>query len=953
MSFVAPRFASPPPVYASDPLNAPQAHFTSLKPYLTLPYLLSLTWLATPIISLLFIIFRLIISQGAAQDGVEDAKGVLIASCAAAERAAQGVGSIGSFMAAGTNRQIEAAVNGTINAARATMIFSLTALQGIIEFVIDMYRSIFLCFLELVVRGGLAIIIGALTEITDFLQNAVNGLKTSIQGDIQSANNAIASAVNAINSVTRIVNVKLDVPQFSIPALTGLDNIKIPTDLQDALTKLNATLPTLDKLRNTVDNIIAIPFNELKKEINETFTSPAMRFNTSVLAVPARSNIQFCDDLDTSIVDDLGRDLRMIGRIGIILLLLALVLLVLGAMAMEWYKWRVLQRELERTREAWSTDTNVQHPQLSGHQGVPMMVMSDDNLMLLHATQQHPLLSALANRLANALKLSATSYTHLRFFFAYVFHPAALACLLIGLFGLISVQVQLAAIGPVQKHFSSQVSNSVSDFTNSIALSINGAMREDSAAYAAQVNAQTSAMQSTINDNLFGWVNGTTVTLNNTLVAFYDDIQSTVELVFGGTLLETPAREFIRCLIGSKVQGIENALTFIHDHLKVNMPTVSDDVLLLSNSSVNEITQPISLAAVGDGTQSEDGSGSGIVGKVIARYIASLKKERLMFLIFLGLWALVVVIALCIILWHTIGARWLHERRQRAWESGQSFGPFSRRPSEQSRYAFPNVPGGSPFGTLHARPLEGETEKGFQSGLKRLFSSAPKQEQQAPSPKWEEGRNVHTMIHIQGGDNWVSRLKSTLARRKDSKNVMVDPYAVPPQDPSTLARSGKANPEALTDRQERVLSSTWSVSPTAPPARPWLSLKPKTSPIPEVVSPTPVRSETRESADNARPAPSVLPAHAYFSTRSPSPPITPPGLSTVPLSPTPSVGPANAYLARQVPPLSNIPGGRVPQASRHRVQMSTSSANPFSTPFDDPRASLTVEVRRPAVGRAF
>lgn len=89
MSFAAPRLASPPPVYASDPLGAPQAHFTSLKPYLTLPYLLSLTWLATPIISLLFIIFRLIISQGSAQDGVEDAKGILIASCAAAEKAAQ------------------------------------------------------------------------------------------------------------------------------------------------------------------------------------------------------------------------------------------------------------------------------------------------------------------------------------------------------------------------------------------------------------------------------------------------------------------------------------------------------------------------------------------------------------------------------------------------------------------------------------------------------------------------------------------------------------------------------------------------------------------------------------------------------------------------------------------------------------------------------------------------
>lgn len=137
-----------------------------------------------------------------------------------------------------------------------------------------------------------------------------------------------------------------------------------------------------------------------------------MQFNTSVLTVPARSNIQFCNELDTSVVDDLGRDLRKIGRIGIVLLLLGLVLLTLGAMAVEWYKWRVLQRELERTREAWSTDSSVQHQPAQGN--VPTMSMTDHNLMLLHATQQHPLMLTLANRLAIALKLSATSYTHLR-----------------------------------------------------------------------------------------------------------------------------------------------------------------------------------------------------------------------------------------------------------------------------------------------------------------------------------------------------------------------------------------------------------------------------------------------------------------------------------------------------------------------------------------------------------
>jgi hypothetical protein len=519
-------------------------------------------------------------------------------------------------------------------------------------------------------------------------------------------------------------------------------------------------------------------------------------------------------------------------------------------------------------------------------------------------------------------------------------------------------RIQLAAIAPIQKHYSNQVSNSVSDFTNSIALSINSGMRNDSAAYAAQVNAQTSAMQTTINDNLFGWVNGTTVTLNNTLVAFYNDIQNTVELVFGGTILETPAREFVRCLIGTKIEGIENALTFIHDNFKVNMPTVSNDVLLLSNSSVSEITRPISLAAVGDGTASSDGSGSGIIGKLIARYIASLEKERVMYFVFLALWGLVVLVALCIVLWHTVGALWLHERRRRKWEQDQSFGPFSRRPSEQSRYAFPNVPGGgSPFGTLHARALEGE-EKGPKGGLMRLFNpSAPKQEERTSSPKWEEGQNVRAVIHVQGGDGWFGQLKSALGLKKTRTQTMADPYAMPVDGSPAGGRPRKVNPETLTERQERMLFSTFSArsaSLTGHPPNNWLGLRPATSPTQGGT--LLVRNESQTSAGSIRPALGVVPAHASFSTRSPSPPITPPGLPVAPPAPAPAptnVFPANAYLSRQVPPVSTIPGGRVPQTRRHRPQMSSGNINPFATPFDEERAPATVDGRYPLVGRAI
>lgn len=153
------RRMSPPPVYE----NARPG--TTLKPYLTLPYILSLTWLAYPILSLLFVAFRLQISSSSAQDAVSDAKGDLLSSCTAAEKAAAAAASLPRYMAEGTNKQIADAVNGTMDAARATLVLSLTILEGVINFVIDIYRSTFFCFLELVVRGGLSVLIGAVQEV--------------------------------------------------------------------------------------------------------------------------------------------------------------------------------------------------------------------------------------------------------------------------------------------------------------------------------------------------------------------------------------------------------------------------------------------------------------------------------------------------------------------------------------------------------------------------------------------------------------------------------------------------------------------------------------------------------------------------------------------------------------------------------------------------------------------
>ncbi len=149
---------APPPTY--DAIVT-----TSLKPYLELPHLYSLTWLAYPILSLFFIAFRLYSSLESSQESIASAKATLLASCKAAEKAATATASMPRYLAVATNQQYADAVNGTLQLARATLVVALTMMEAIINFIIDIYQSTLLCFVELVVRGGLAILSAAVKEV--------------------------------------------------------------------------------------------------------------------------------------------------------------------------------------------------------------------------------------------------------------------------------------------------------------------------------------------------------------------------------------------------------------------------------------------------------------------------------------------------------------------------------------------------------------------------------------------------------------------------------------------------------------------------------------------------------------------------------------------------------------------------------------------------------------------
>lgn len=595
-----------------------------------------------------------------------------------------------------------------------------------------------------------------------------------------------------------------------------------------------------------------------------------------------------------------------------------MVVLLVGYSFLEWYKWWSLQRHLAFTRKAWMADPAVIHV---GPADEPTMTLTNHNLLILHADSSHPLLTRIAFKIAALMRLSSSQHINLRWFLHYIFHPPALACFLLGFFGVLSVQLQLLAIRPLEAKFHDLATAAVKDLSGNIFTSLNQTMFNESSHYANSINSHIDSVQSTVNDGLLGWVNGTTSTLNNTVNTLYSDVQDAVSTLFNGTFLEQPAQEFVKCILGSKVVAIEDAITFLHNNLQINIPRVNESVLVLSQNEMNSATQPIAAAAVG-GDSDPNG---GLVGRLISTYVQSLKKERVMFAIFLLLWAIVVIMGLAIVFWHSYGRHFLDSRRKQKFQRDQrtSFDrvvvPFHEEKLTEVRSDSPRAPL-TPIRIRHIEPNDPERPHPLSNvapAARKSFDSFFDKSTPAAAPPSEEAGGLFSSLarKLPRGNGWKKHLTLALRRDKDAVRKSSLRAQRPQLTVSTervtrtesLPQIERTSPSITgVDRfsvmRQHEPKSTWWNSPDTPTilvADPGMRRKPSV--------PVSVGGE----ADWAMPSPAVVVGPSEF--------VLPPHMGVARM-----VHASKLY----IPPRS---------ATGHSARASTNARaeNPFKTPFDD------------------
>jgi hypothetical protein len=161
----------------------------------------------------------------------------------------------------------------------------------------------------------------------------------------------------------------------------------------------------------------------------------------------------------------------------------------------------------------------------------------------------------------------------------------------LGIAGLFACFCQYLLLKAIQDK-TPELTNQVADFAGKVVAAMNNA----SMSWSEGVNGAVAKLDDEINNDILGWVNTSTTAVNETLNTFVDQMSTTLNSTFGGTVLYDPIKDVLNCLIGLKIASFQNGLTWVQEHAHVNFPGVSNDTLSLGAAA--EASDSSSAAAL-------------------------------------------------------------------------------------------------------------------------------------------------------------------------------------------------------------------------------------------------------------------------------------------------------------------------------------------------------------------
>ncbi|KAF9968159.1 plasma membrane fusion protein prm1 [Mortierella alpina] len=491
-------------------------------------------------------------------------------------------------------------------------------------------------------------------------EGVVHGLVTALQTTISQIGYGLDVVLNGFLAALEVMVTLLT--SIWRCFLENLSNSGIPL-----LSEIgNGGVQAIDQINQAMLSILEKPFSELSGVIRQHMADPRIELSVHIEDITT-PHIAFCaEKLDFAAVDKLGVEMRCWILYAAVALLVAAVGMTACNAVMISYEHTRWSAQLARIRQKLEDFHFAEESRLSQEVvGERKFLMAEQDALRMVNTARHPLLSDFLDWFSRRLlRMKEHSAQRFIWFGYYIAHPPAVACLLIGLFGLIFTYSQLVMIDYSRSHARPILATALDDLSDVIQSLVTREIQNASKAFALSTNVALSQLESGLNDNVFGSIVKSAGELGAGLKAVQETMIQGIQAVFGEGAFSLLVLSVLQCLFFKKLAVIESGLVWLQENANIRLPRLSEHVLvpeptelynLITNIMADRMPGPSSSPSLPSDRLSEGAGGylqRGIriaedsVSEVLDLYESEVSKDLPIYYSLVGIWYLLLAMGL-------------------------------------------------------------------------------------------------------------------------------------------------------------------------------------------------------------------------------------------------------------------------------------------------------------------
>lgn len=410
------------------------------------------------------------------------------------------------------------------------LITAIDTLEGIVLWIIGLYKSTFRCLLGLAVNGVMSVV-------------------SKIAGPVQeTAENILQGGANVLQQLVGNNQPNQQQPNVSLGDWAG--------GMQDVQQKVEQWTKGENDPLNA---LVSAPFEKIKEDIQASlgqWKPPHYNNNNETAGVIASSSDEkmhattWCTaEPLVNALDDTKTKLHTVICICIVIVVLFIVVIIcINMLYMRRRSQFLTQWRRQLAYDLTTHDVKEQDRALRKEQQHAL----DQELALFGDAHQHAASTLLDphSRMARWIRTLAI-------------HRYAVYCLLVGVVGLVGTYTLHVIIDKVLVGLTPGFDAAANAWTSDVAGSATSSALQQLDTQLEEINSWITHAEQDINEHAFGVVRSIATAANSTLGVVTQHVTDFVQTTLGGTILEQPAKDILDCVMMFKIDKIEQGLGYI------------------------------------------------------------------------------------------------------------------------------------------------------------------------------------------------------------------------------------------------------------------------------------------------------------------------------------------------------------------------------------------------------